>query len=424
MHDPARLVDHFFRHESGRLTATLTRRFGTSRLQSIEESVQSALVRALEVWGRRGIPDNPSAWLTRVAHNALLDQLRRGRAEDRWSGDLQPTTTEPMPAPEFDAGIDDDELRMLFICCDERLPQRTQLVLALKLLCGFGTREIAQRLFLTEANVFKTLARGRQSLAELWRTKEGGELPTPSASQLHDRLPAVERVVYLLFNEGYSSMHEQQVIRRELCEEALRLGELLVSHPAGDAPSSWALLSLMHFHAARLDARVDENGELLLLEQQDRKRWDRRQLSRGMTCLQRASRGETPSRYHVLAAVLAEHCLAPSYEETRWSEIVSLYEILEQLEPSPLHTLNRAIALAEWQGPAAALQLLDAQSPPGWLASYYLWDATVGELARRCGHFERAERVLQRAIEKTLTEAERRVFARRLERSRARDSSR
>ncbi|MCA9622356.1 MAG: sigma-70 family RNA polymerase sigma factor [Myxococcales bacterium] len=424
-----RLVAHFFRHESGRLIASLVRRHGAAQLEVIEDAVQGALAAALSTWARRGIPDNPSAWLTRVAQNGVIDQLRR-RTRDRdlkaqlgEAGDSHPPASSPPAEVAFVDEIDDDELRMLFVCCDPALDPRSQLVLALKWLGGFGAREIATRLFITTANAEKIVGRGRARLEERWSRREAG-VPEPAPDELAERLSAVQAVIYLLFNEGYSSQREDEVIVRELCEEALRLGQRLVAQRVGDVPESWALLALMHFHIARLDARLDGEGGLLLLEEQDRSRWDREHIHRGMMALGRASAGERFSRYHAEAAVMAEHCLAPSFAETRWGEIVSLYELLERQAPSPLYTLNRAIALAEWRGPEAGLEVLEAMTPPAWLLRYYLWDAALGELLRRAGRQERAASYLRRAIDAAPTRAERRIFEARLQRCEAGDASR
>ena len=426
MHDgeTAGLVEHFFRHESGRLIAALVRRYGTTRLEMIEDAVQSALSAALVAWSRRGVPENPSAWLTRVARNQIIDQLRRDETAERAADRQDFGVMGAPPAVAFVSEIEDDELRMLFVCCDDQLSTQAQIVLALKLLCGFSTREIAARLFLTDANVQKILERGRARLRELWTSAQAASLPDPSPERLARRLAAVQRVIYLLFNEGYSSRRDDEVIRRDLCQEALRLGHLLASHPAGDEPESWALLALLHFHTARLHTRTDESGALLALDQQDRTRWDGRHIMKGFECLFRSGEASRFSRYHAEAAVLAEHCIAPSFEATRWWEIVELYAMLETVEPSPLHTLNRAIALAEWKGPHEGLRLLRDLASPAWLAGHYLWDATFGELYRRAGEFDRAAHHLERALELAPTEAERRVYQKRLDRCRAGDATR
>ena len=420
----AELSEHFFRHEFGRMVAHLAARFGTGRIELIEDAVQSALLAAVSGWGARGVPENPSGWLRKVACNRLIDQLRKLDREACPVADEEGPT--PMEAPSegaFDSEIADAQLRMLFVCCDPTLAARAQLVLSLKLLCGFSTREIAARLFISEDNVQKTLSRGRNRLRALFSAPDVS-WNDPSPSMLLERLPLVLSVIYLLFNEGYSSQREDEVIRRELCDEALRLGQLVAQHAVGDVAESWALLAIMHFHRARLDARTDADGHLLLLREQDRSRWDREELHRGFVALAQAQQGQRFSRYLGEAAILAEHCLAPSYEKTRWSEIVDLYELLERhCGPSPLYTLNRAIALAEWQGPESALRVLQAVTPPAWLARYYLWDATMGELLRRSGRHDDARRYLQRAIDAAPTHGERRIFSRHLARCQAADAS-
>lgn len=406
---PPVLVEHYFRHEYGRLVSSLCRRFGPARIEAVEDAVQSALSTALTSWALRGVPDNPGAWLHRVAYNQLVDGIRRGSAADRVSQAQPDAVPDELHAPPLDTEIADDQLRMLFVCCDEQLQPRTQLVLALKILCGFSVREIALRLLSTEEAIHKRIGRGRAQLRE-----SDLDLDSPTQEQLRARLPAVHQVLYLLFNEGYSSAKPEQLVRAELCEEAIRLADLLVLHPAGDDPESWALLGLMHLHHARIGTRTDAAGGLLLLEDQDRTRWDRKEIGEGLTCLMRSAQGDRFSRYHAEAGVLAEHCLAPSYAQTRWSEIVDLYETLERVSPSPLHTLNRAIALAEWKGPQAGLDLIAEIKPPAWLGGYYLWDATLGELHRRAGNLDLAKKHLSRALAAAPTEAEKAHLERRL----------
>jgi RNA polymerase sigma-70 factor (ECF subfamily) len=412
------LVEHYFRHEYGRLVGSLARGFGIHRLAAIEDAVQSAMLTALTSWGLSGVPPEPGAWLQQVARNRLIDELRRERVGGRILA--VDRAASPAHAPSeasvsFVDEIPDPLLRMLFICSDEALPLESQLALALKILCGFSTREIALRLMTTEANVQKRLSRGRERLATQVAAADAGVLDTPPMASLAPRLSSVLQTVYLMFTSGYSSADAEALVRRDLCDEALRLGQLLVQHPAGDAPASWALLALMTMQAARLDARVDEQGGLLLLDQQDRSRWDWPLIERGLAYLGRSASGDTFTRYHAEAAVLAEHCRAPSFAETRWREIASLYEMLEQLAPSPVHTLNRAVAIAEADGPAAGLAILRALTPPAWLQKYYLWDATVGELERRAGNPARAEAALARALESAPTDAERALIRRRLE---------
>jgi RNA polymerase sigma-70 factor (ECF subfamily) len=298
---------------------------------------------------------------------------------------------------------------MLFICCDDGIPRDSQLVLALKTLCGFSTAEIALRLFTSEANVHKRLARARD------RLREGlGDLETPPLDALASRLASVHGVLYLLFNEGYLSANAEQAIRRELCGEAVRLTTLLAEHPVGATPETFALLALMHLHAARLAARQDGAGGLLLLEEQDRTLWDGQRIQVGMAWLARAAAGETFSRYHAEAGIAAAHCLAPSFAETAWHEIVDCYSTLERVAPSPLHLLNKAVALAEWQGPEAGLVALDGVAPPSWLAGSFMWEAVLSDLHRRAGNDEVARRYREHALAAAPTHAVRELLARRL----------
>lgn len=409
-------ADHAFRHAYATLVSRLARQFGFHRIEAAEDAVQSALMAALRTWPRSGMPDEPQAWLYRVARNQLIDALRRHghgdlSIEDAFNADDAPAAEPATADARFEQEIGDDELRMLFVCADEAIPLESQLVLALKVLCGFSTREIALRLLTSEENVYKRLSRARDRLREI-----GPSLDTPLPPVLQARRGAVLQMVYLLFNEGYSSATPDRLIRRELCDEAMRLGRLIVEHPASASASAEgdALMALMLLHAARFEARVDGNGGLLLLEDQDRSRWDVALIHEGLKWLERAARGEVFTRYHAEAAVAAQHCIAPSFERTDWPEIVRLYQALERLSPSPLHTLNRAIAVSEWQGPAAGLAVLQAIKPPGWLAGYYLWDATLGELQRRTGRLDEARQHLLRAIESAPHPAEKQLLRRRL----------
>ena len=406
------LVEHFFRREYGRLVAGLTRKVGVRHIDLVEDAVQGALLAALTAWTAQGLPEDPTAWLYRVACNNLIGDLRRTagrlrileRAVDAVAGSGDD------PAPSYFAGeVADDMLRMLFVCCDDAIPRESRLVLALKTLCGFSAAEIALRLFTTEANVHKRLARARDRLRET-----PPDVQTPPLETLRSRLPSVRAVLYLLFNEGYLSAHAEQAIRRELCDEAVRLATLLAEHSVGAVPETFALLALMHLHAARLGARLDGMGGLLLLEEQDRSLWDRERMRLGAEWLERAAGGETFSRFHAEAGIAAEHCFAPSFGQTRWKEIADLYAMLERIDPSPLHTMNRAVAVAEWQGPEAGLALLQAIVPPVWLTGSYLWDAVVGDLHLRAGNVGLAQRHRERALAAAPTEAVRSLLRRRL----------
>lgn len=406
------LVEHFFRHEYGRLVAMLTRISGLQHVEIAEDAVQTAVMTALTDWKSSGLPEDPGGWLYRVAYNRLIGDLRqkagRLRILERAAEEVAGNDDHPAPA-YFASEVQDDMLRMLFVCCDDVIPRESVLVLTLKTLCGFSTAEIALRLFTTEANVHKRLSRARDRLRE-----SPPDIQTPPLEALRSRLPSVHVVLYLLFNEGYLSAHAEQAIRRELCEEAIRLASLLAEHPVGAVPETFALLALMHLHAARLGARVDGTGGLLLLEEQDRSLWDREKMRIGAEWLKRAASGEVFSRFHAEAGIAAEHCFAPSFAQTRWNEIANLYAMLERIAPSPLHTMNRAVAVAEWQGPEAALVLLQGVVPPAWLAGSYLWDAVLGDLHRRAGNLELAQRHRERALASAPTEPVRELLRRRL----------
>lgn len=402
------LVEHFFRHEHARLVAGLARRVGVQHLETVEDAVQAALASALDSW-RHGAPDKPSAWLTRVAHNELLDMLRTASGRTRILAERGPAP-DPLapPEPGFADEVADDLLRMLFACCDPQLPRPSQLVLALKTLCGFDVREIALRLFTSEANVYKRLARARARLRET-----PDVLSALDREQLIERRPAVHEVLYLLFTEGYLSSHAEQALRRELCEEALRLGELLAAHPVGQDPETAALLALMHLHAARLGGRQDGSGGLLLLEEQDRAQWDQEQIQHGLAWLARSASGDTFSRFHAEAGIAAQHAMAPSFAETDWQQVSELYELLEHATRSPVHRLNRAVAVAEWQGPEAGLEVLTGLHPPSWLEGSYMWSAVLADLHRRAGH-PVADAHRRAALQSAPTAAVRALLERRL----------
>jgi RNA polymerase sigma factor (sigma-70 family) len=404
------LVDHFFRHEYGRLVALLTRKAGVRHIEEVEDAVQGALASALAAWTAHGLPDDPGAWLYRVAYNGLISELRQKSRRVLILDRAAIPRAEPsaLIQAQFTTEISDDLLRMLFVCCDDAIPRESQLVLALKTLCGFSTAEIALRLFTSEANVYKRLARARERLREVY-----DDVETPPLEILKTRLSNVHAVLYLLFNEGYLSAHAEQAIRRELCDEAMGLATLLAEHPVGAIPETFALLALMHLHAARLAARSDGGGGLLLLEEQDRSLWDRDRIRIGAEWLERSSTGTEFTRFHAEAGIAAEHCFAPSFKETRWKEISDLYGMLERIAPSPLHTMNRAVALAEWQGPEAALELLSELAAPPWLVDSYLWDAVLSDLHRRAKNVEIASWHRERALAAAPTDAIRRVLRRR-----------
>jgi RNA polymerase sigma-70 factor (ECF subfamily) len=408
----APLLEHFFRHEAGRLVSVLTRIFGWRHFNLVEDMVQTTLLDALEAWRVRGVPDNPSGWVHRIAKNKILDALRRDRIGQRvlgeWAAD-RPAHEEGLDELFFDSEIQDSQLRMMFACCYPYLARENQLALTLKALCGFGNAEIARALLVGEETVKKRLQRATRDLID-----HHIALDPPAAAELPRRLDAVHQVLYLLFNEGYSSTDGETAIRADLCEEAARLCHLLCSHDRCRTPPTLALMALMLFHAARLDARLDQRGTVLLMEEQDRGRWDQRLIRRAQEFLDQSAEGTVISPFHLEAGIAFHHCTAKSYAETDWPAILRLYDALLTIQRSPVYLLNRAIVVAEIEGPLAGIHALNEAGQDPALRHYHLFDATLGEFYRRAGDLARARQYLETARQKTPSPFDREIIDRRL----------
>src|SRR5438046_742147 len=365
------LHEHLFRREAGRMVATLTRIFGVENLALAEDVVQDAFCRALEVWKFRGVPENPSAWLMATAKHRALDVLRRERTVRTFApelGRLLGSEEALPPAVEelFAAhAIKDDQLRMMFSCCHPRLPEAAQVALMLHILCGFSVDEIAGAFVSTHAAVEKRLVRAKQTLAGSERLFEIAD-----AADFAVRLPAVHRALYLLFNEGYHGASAEAAVRVELCQEALRLAALLFEHPLGSTPATYALAAMMCLHAARLPARLDASGNLSTLSAQDRSRWGLGLVVDGQRLLDLSATGPELTAYHVEAAIAAVHAAAPRVADTNWTQIVSLYDTLMTIGPSPVVALNRAIGAAQREGPGRGLEEIGAIADRAPLAAY------------------------------------------------------
>lgn len=391
-----KLIENFFRHEYGHLLAVLTQKFGFSYLDDVEDAVQDALIKALETWTQKGSPDKPHAWLYKVASNNVLSKLRQKNRRDELLNqniDEQEFVDELDIESHLSIEFKDGILNWLFICCHPAIVIESQLVFALKTLCGFSIKEISIRLFTTQANIYKRFSRARNYLKN-----HAGDLKNTKTIDLYSRLWAVNKVLYLIFTEGYLSSHLQHSIRKELCEDAIRLTSILIESKVGQNPETYALLALMHLHKARLSSRTNDSNELLLLEDQDRSLWDKNQISQGLHWLSKASQGNNFSRYHAEAGIAIEHCLAPCFEQTRWDKIVQCYELLEKTTDSPLHRLNKAVAIAQWKGAEAGLAELNDLSPPNWLIDSYQYSAVLSDLHRRQGHFDKAKIYTERAL--------------------------
>jgi RNA polymerase sigma factor (sigma-70 family) len=412
----APLVEHFFRREAGRLVAVLTRFFGWRNFDLVEEMVQATLLEALQSWRARGIPNNPSAWIYRVAKNKVLDSLRRTERTRRATRDwiaLRPTHDDGIDELFLDTAIEDSQLRMIFACCHPMLARENQLALTLKTLCGFGTSEIARALLINEETVKKRLQRATKDLIDHHIC-----LGPPDAAQLIERLDAVHQVLYLIFNEGHSSSRGETAIRTDLCEDAAYLCHLLCMHPHCSTPTTRALMALMLFHAARLESRLDHEGSILLMEDQVRTRWDERLIERAKHFLDQSAEGTTVSIFHLEAGIALYHCSATSYTETDWPAILRLYDAMLTIHRSPVYLLNRAIVVAEIAGPRAGIKALEEMTENTSLRHYHLFDATLGELYRRAGDLDQARQYLEAARQKTRSPHDRAIIDRRLSKCR------
>ena len=410
------MVEHLFRHESGKMVATLTRIFGTEHLTLAEDVVQEALVRALQTWPFYGVPQNPAAWIMRASRNLALDAVRR----EKLFRDKEPqiiATLERWPAamvvgnaPLLESEIQDDRLRMMFVCCHPLIAQEDQVSLALKTLCGFSPAEIAKAFLTTEAAVAKRLTRAKQKIREAqirFEIPEGGELSR--------RLDAVLQSLYLLFNEGYKASSGESLIREDLCREAIRLTILLSEHPAGNQPKTHALLALMLLNASRIPSRMDGDGNLLRLQEQDRTRWDQSGMARGMFHIALSAAGNEISEYHLQAGIAACHCAAKDYVSTDWRQILELYDRLMEFDDSPVVALNRAVALAEVHGPQSGVEAVEAIRNLRSLESYYLLHAVLGEFESRMNHPQAAAAHFRKSLQLAEIKSEQAFLSKRLQ---------
>jgi RNA polymerase sigma-70 factor (ECF subfamily) len=406
-------VEHLFRHEGAKMVATLTRIFGLEHLTLAEDVVQEALARALQTWPFYGLPQNPSAWIMRAARNLALDTLRRQKVFREKEAEIVHLTDRPVQSPDeaifSEQEIADDRLRMMFACCHPAIPAEAQVALALKTLCGFNVTEISRAFLTSEAAIAKRLTRAKQKIRDERVTFE-----IPAGAELGRRLDSVLQALYLLFNEGYKASTGDELVRKELCEEAIRLAGLLAEHPAGNEPATHALLALMLLNAARLPARVDGDGNLLRLHEQDRELWDQAVIARGMFHLARSAAGNQLTEYHLQAGIAACHCAAKDYAATDWTQILALYDRLQAFDDSPIVALNRAVAVANVHGPAAALAALEPVKGRSEMGSYYLLHAVLGDLEARRSNFTTAANHFRQALKQTHTRSEQQFLSNRI----------
>lgn len=398
------LVGHLFRHESGRMAAVLTRIVGFQNLDLAQDLVQDTLLKAINTWKIKGIPENPSAWLYTVAKRKALDAIRQKKIHDQIESELaQAFQSEWTLAPAvkhlfFDHEIEDSQLRMMFACCHPSIPYESQIALVLKTLCGLSVSEIAHSFLTNDETITKRLYRAREKIRE-----EKIELEIPSAKTLLSRLETVLHSLYLLFSEGYNSSHPDHLIRHDLCEEAMRLCLLLARNPLTDLPHVRALMALMCFQASRADARMDSSGSIILLKHQDRALWNRALIEKGKEYLNASADGETFSEYHLEAAIAACHAEAMSFETTDWQRILSLYELLSSVKSDPIVEMNKAIVLSLAESPEQGLEKLLAIRE---LENNSIYHAALGDLYQQVQETGKARIHYEQAINLTKSRSE------------------
>ena len=412
MLDPKTVVESVFRQESGRIIATLIRIAGSFDLA--EEAMQEAFASALAAWPGKGIPENPGAWITAVAHRKLIDHGRRERTRREKQDPLQyetPTVQQPEANALFDPATmnyPDDRLRLIFTCCHPALNQEAQVALTLRTLGGLTTPEIARAFLVSEPTLAQRLVRAKNKI-------QGAHIPyeVPPLSQLPERLASVQSVIYLVFNEGYIATAGDSLIRRELCAEAIRLGRTLCELMPGE-PENLGLLALMLLHDSRRDARIDGQGRLVTLEEQDRSRWDQARIKEGLEVVKKALAMRSPGFYQLQAAIAAVHAEARTAPETDWRQIAALYQELLRISPSPVVALNHAVALAMSLGLESGLKQIEQVGAAGGLEQYHLYHAARADILRRLDRRSEAKRAYQEALRLATNKVEKEYLRQRL----------
>lgn len=411
--DLDKIVDHLFRHEAGRMVAVLTRMFGFPNMEQAEDIVQDTILRALETWKYGRIPDNPQAWLYRVAKNQAIDIIRRQKVkwkvENELSSMLRSEYTLSATVNEMftENEIKDSQLRMMFACYHPAISLEAQITLMLKTLCGLSVHEIANAFLTNGETIQKRLYRTKEKLRS-----ENIALIYPGKDEMPERTEAVLKALYLLFNEGYNSSDTEQLIREDLCEEAMRLTILLTENTRTDLPQTNALLALMCYHASRFDSRLDGNGSIVLLKDQDRSLWNRPLIMQGNMYLTRAAEGTSVHEYHLEASIASIHANAFSNTEVDWPLILQLYNTLYDRTDNPVVAINRCLVIAEVNGPAEALrELTKMKGMEGNLA----YNASLGELYLRNGNRAEARNFLNKALSLTASNAERELIGKKID---------
>jgi RNA polymerase sigma-70 factor (ECF subfamily) len=389
------LIGHLFRSEAGKMAAVLSRMLGSNYITVAEDIVQDTLMKAMDTWPFHGVPENPQAWLYTVAKNKVLDFLRSEKRHHQIESEISSALHSEWAIGAsvnqlfLEHEIQDSQLRMMFACCHPAIPAESQIALMLKVLCGLSVYEIASAFLTNHETIQKRIARAKEKLRE-----EKVRIDLPSSADMAERLDTVLKTLYLLFNEGYYSTNHADNIREDLCLEAMRLTYLLEQNSSTSLPKVRALLALMCLHVSRFDARMNEDGAIILLEEQDRTKWNRTLIDKGIAFLEKASEGNELSDYHLEAAIASVHAQSPDFQHTNWQKILMMYDLLIELKPGPMVALNRAIAVGYALGPQEGLSELKKMSD---MESSHLFHAAIGNFenilgnkGKACSHYEKA----------------------------------